>query len=604
MRIRLLALAIAIFLFQISNAQWLQGKVLGERGERAAGISVKFTNSANTISTNPDGSFKIYAPSLPDTLVFSAIGYEPYTVVVTEKNIKDPNFEVVLLNSRKAAMEEVVVTTGYGTKRRKSEAVSSSAPLTYSHLPSRELSGSVAGLKITRGDYHDSRPPVSSTLVIGKDTFQRTTRILTAGEVNDFKKWKRWNDYSESEFKEQSERFGIRPLHRYTVQITNKKGKAIINERVFLKNKSTGATEWSAYTDNTGKAELWASFSSQGKDDGYIIEDAAGNQVKRISPFETGINFIESEQVCKTSNKVEIAFVVDATGSMGDEIEFLKFELEDVIRKATAKYDDLDLNTASVFYRDNGDEYVTKVNQFSNDMLKVLNFIKLQAAAGGGDYPEALDEALDAAISELSWDEGSRTRLMFLLLDAPPHESKMNKVRNSIVKAAEKGIRIIPVACSGVDKSTEFLLRSMALATNGTYAFLTNHSGVGNSHIEPTTDSYDVEKLNDLLQRVIDQYLTTQDCNGKEDQQIVSNNIVSVKLFPNPTSGKFNIESSVELKELFVTDFTGKILMRLSGSTKQKNWKVDLANYPSGTYVVRYVTGEEKMGSEKISLIR
>ena len=69
--------------------------------------------------------------------------------------------------------------------------------------------------------------------------------------------------------------------------------------------------------------------------------------------------------------------------------------------------------------------------------------------------------------------------------------------------AAGKGIRIVPLAASGVDKELEFLLRLTAIATGGTYTFLTNDSGIGGDHIEPTIGEYQVEILNDLLVRVI-----------------------------------------------------------------------------------------------------
>jgi hypothetical protein len=97
-------------------SQLLAGRVLSETGIAASGVKVQFKNKVNTISTNPDGTFKIMASKLPDTLVFSAIGYEPYTVVITEKNIKDPRFEVVLLNTRKELGE--VIVRGYASPKK------------------------------------------------------------------------------------------------------------------------------------------------------------------------------------------------------------------------------------------------------------------------------------------------------------------------------------------------------------------------------------------------------------------------------------------------------------------------------------------------------
>ena len=78
-----------------------------------------------------------------------------------------------------------------------------------------------------------------------------------------------------------------------------------------------------------------------------------------------------------------------------------------------------------------------------------------------------------------------------------------NTFRPNTKKAAEKEIRIIPVASSGIDKETGFLLRSMAIANNGVYVFSTNHSGVGNSHIEPSNVTYSIELLNELLLQII-----------------------------------------------------------------------------------------------------
>ncbi|MEZ4986299.1 MAG: hypothetical protein R2795_14880 [Saprospiraceae bacterium] len=73
-------------------------------------------------------------------------------------------------------------------------------------------------------------------------------------------------------------------------------------------------------------------------------------------------------------------------------------------------------------------------------------------------------------------------------------------------------MQIIPISCSGVDKSTEYLMRCMALATNGTYTFVTDHSGIGNSHIEPSTDVYKVEYLNDVITRLIVSRSRTTPC--------------------------------------------------------------------------------------------
>lgn len=628
-----------LFLFPLTGfSQLLKGRVIAESGRPAVGVNVQFQNKLNSITTNPDGSFKIMATKLPDTLVFSALSFEPYKVVITEKNIKDPNFEVVLLNARKELNEVAVV--GYGAARKtKATAESKIYPYDISYS-AREIlttgSGLVAlkkdagaGEKLKGDPYKTPAPTDKVTKSLRPDVGYRggdwyadsniglrtgplaKSNILTAGEVNDFNKWKMWEDYTENEFKMWSDYWGIRPKDRFSVQLTDKNHHAIINEAVYLVNRSTKDTLWRAFTDNTGKAELWSGFFKEGRnEENFIITDKFGNVVNHPSEFVNGVNLLAADKACGFSNDVDIAFVVDATGSMGDEIEFLKLELEDVIRNTMEKYSSLTLNVASVFYRDKGDEYLDKHVAFNDDLLKTINFIKLQTAGGGGDGPEAVDDALTTALDSLQWHKNTRTKLLFLILDAPPHDYAKERISKLILKAAAMGVRIVPIACSGTDKSTEFLLRSMALATNGTYAFLTNHSGVGLSHIEPTTDKYEVELLNNLLQRIIGQFLYAKDCgeeNAKQAPPIETRqptNILSIKLYPNPTAGQFTIESNKALKEIFIADFTGKIIMRLAVGDNKGKWTADLRQYPSGTYLVKYITKENVWGAEKVVLVR
>jgi len=86
----------------------------------------------------------------------------------------------------------------------------------------------------------------------------------------------------------------------------------------------------------------------------------------------------------------------------------------------------------------------------------------------------------------------------------------------------------------------EYLMRSIALATNGTYAFLTDHSGIGNKHTAPSTDKYKVETLNELLLRLISQFLDMPACDPQqfiEDQQAEKDtSLVQVTLPSGPSN--------------------------------------------------------------------
>jgi hypothetical protein len=594
-----------LFSFTISTsvfAQKISGRVLNEGGRGASHVTVQFRNKSNSVTTNTDGSFIIIAKKLPDTLIFSAAGYEPYKVIVTEETLKDPNFEIVLLSTRsKAALSEVVVTSGIASESKHLEG------LPYSDAIHKRVAGvEVESYFTNKGGYISDKKLFMLDSTPLKSGVIYKSGLLTAGEVNDFNKWKMWEDFQENEFKTYSDHWGLYPKQRYSVQLQNKDHVAIIGQPVFLINKKTNDTAWWAITDNTGKAELWADMKGSKNEADYIIASRGSQDINSPSGFANGVNKMQLNTACSVSNTVDIAFVVDATGSMSDEIDFLKIELEDVIRNTFAQHPDLDLHVGSVFYRDRGDEYLSRHIDFQTDLLKVLNFIKLQRAGGGGDMPEAVDVALQTALDSLHWSNTARSRILFLVLDAPPHDQAKEKMFELIQKASAKGVRIVPVVCSGADKSTEFIMRSIALATNGTYVFLTDDSGAGLPHIKPTTDVFNVEFFNSLLERIIKQMVFANKCSEQKEAEVFKNvptNIEKIKIYPNPTQGNITIESKNHLKEIFITDFTGKILMHIDTNPKQIKWNVSLSPYPNATYLVKYITDDDRWGAEKVVLI-
>ncbi len=444
-------------------------------------------------------------------------------------------------------------------------------------------------------------------------------KLLTAGELHDFSKWGLWKDIAQNDLKKWQDLWKINPHQRYTLQLMNQEGVPLVDALVQLKAKN-GTTLWESRTDNTGKAELWNNMFRDNSRSPHAIETTYKGKtetIHEISEFQNGINHQILDARCNFPDQVDILFAVDATGSMGDEIAYLQAELQNVIAQTQEKHEDLAINLGSVFYKDTKDNYLTRKSDFSKRINKTVKFIQEQSAGGGGDYPEAVDAALEVAIDQMQWSKKAVARLLFLVLDAPPHDNPevLAKLEKLSKKAAAKGIRIIPIAASGINKSTEYLMRSLALATNGTYVFLTDDSGIGGSHIKPTTDNFKVELLNDLLLRLINQYLQTPDCKSREElvQNItpktddpisnppnLSNVPQRIKVYPNPTTGLVNLQTDQPIAELFLTDNSGKILERLT-DVESGIRELRLDNYPSGMYFVRYQV-DGKTLSEKIIL--
>ncbi|WP_304336951.1 vWA domain-containing protein [Capnocytophaga leadbetteri] len=355
---------------------------------------------------------------------------------------------------------------------------------------------------------HDDYSMHSKESKDGQGGIQPQGGLVTAGEWNDLDNWAFYQKTLMKEpFKGFPDDWQMYTNHRIAVAITAK-NKPAANATVTLFRNDTPI--WTTKTDNLGRAELWVGAFQKEKELNTALLRLKVNEqwVSTAAISETQVNRIALDEALPSpTNQVQIAFMVDATGSMGDELEFLKMDLKKVIAEVQKTNTQLRISTATLFYRDEGDEYVVKHSPFTEDINQTTEFISQQRADGGGDFPEAVDKAL-VQLNQLQWQPEARTRIAFLVLDAPPHNKPavISSIQYSVKTAAASGIKLIPVVASGIDKTTEFLMRFIAMYTNGTYVFITDHSGIGNKHLEPSVGEYQVEKLSDLMVRLIKKY--------------------------------------------------------------------------------------------------
>jgi hypothetical protein len=462
---------------------------------------------------------------------------------------------------------------------------------------------------------HDLKPPAEGAAEEGPGTIPGPRAgLLTAGEWNDLHNWNHhWADLlADGEISQYQNMYRCYPAQRYTLLLHNPEGFPVVDAYLKL-STDKGEMLWETRSDNTGKAELWAGFFDQ---KAYKkVEAEAWVNGKRYElgspkPAKEGINIHEIKVSCDAPNNVDIVWAVDATGSMGDEIEYLKVELLDVINRAKRNNPSLDFSMGTVFYRDKGDEYVTKSSQLSGNISKTVDFIRKQSAGGGGDYPEAVHSALEEAIFAQKWRDNAVARICFLVLDASPHQDPavVESLQRSIREAARRGIRIVPLAASGIQKDTEFLLKFFGLATNGTYLFLTDHSGIGGKHLEPTSDEYKVEPLNELLVRIITEYTTVQTCEGKsriqfeEDPQQTQTPLEPALYYPNPAVKQFTLELPVEVQSVTLYNAEGKAVRKLEKPAAGRH-NVVVSDLAEGFYTLR-IQQNNRHQSGKLMVLR
>ena len=342
--------------------------------------------------------------------------------------------------------------------------------------------------------------------------------ILTAGEWNDLDHWDFWSGLMGSQdYGGMSQYWRMyTPRRRVAVRVADAAGKRLPALRITLEQNQK--VLWSTLTDNQGEADLWVDpFHAQAGTDNLVltIDGKPQASAPKLSPWnvqqeEAEVNFYIVDKAKAPEKRADIAFIVDATGSMSDEIDFLKKDLVDILDRAKGGVGEVELRTAAVFYRDEQDEYLTKFSPFTNDYRKTIQYISMQYADGGGDLPEAVHTALEAGLQNLAWNTSARARIAFLVLDAPAHQDHQGVVESlqaSIESYAKYGIKIIPVFCSSPTKECEFMCRFFSTLTGGTYVFLTDDSGVGGDHIEASVGDFQVEALNDLLVRLIAKYI-------------------------------------------------------------------------------------------------
>lgn len=336
-----------------------------------------------------------------------------------------------------------------------------------------------------------------------------TAGLLTAANWTDNKNWKFYEDLmKKDEWSKKQEHWGFNMNERIPVKVLSKK-QAIVDAQVVLKDAS-GKTLWEARTDVNGEAFLFANAFGKKQKPTHVEVTVDGNTLKQEIKRLGSLVEIDMPLASKTPRNLDIMFMIDATGSMGDELSYIQSELTDVIKRVKIANEQVaSISVSCNVYRDEGDDYVVRSFPFRQNVSLALQDLNDQRAGGGGDYEEAVEQAYADAVNNHKWSKDATARLMFFVLDAPPHhtEANLKKLKEVTIDAAKKGIRVIPIASSGVDKDTEFLMRFLSISTGGTYIFLTDDSGIGNSHIEPTIGKYDVKLLNNLLVEVINSYL-------------------------------------------------------------------------------------------------
>ncbi len=168
---------------------------------------------------------------------------------------------------------------------------------------------------------------------------------------------------------------------------------------------------------------------------------------------------------------VEVAFVLDTTGSMASLIEGAKRKIWSIATTIVDENPGADIRMGLVAYRDIGDEYVTKRVELTADIQDLYARLLELRARGGGDWPESVNEALHESITKLNWTQGPEvSRIVFLVGDAPPHMDYAQDVKYpDALKIAKERDIVVNAVQAGEARDTLRVWREIAQMGNGVY---------------------------------------------------------------------------------------------------------------------------------------
>lgn len=363
--------------------------------------------------------------------------------------------------------------------------------------------------------------------ITSRSSYTPSTSGLKAGYADDNRQFNYFIKFLKT-YGGQVEHLPLNIAERIILKSVDREGLSLANcqitisaaGRVLSRGKTHADGSFNFYPSEyeDSEDEFNASFTYNQHTQKIVID----RQGKR--ELEVKFPFTRSEQ---KSIPLDIVFILDTTGSMGEEINRLKATIEIIKLNLTSLSSRPKVRFGMVLYKDIGDEYRTRVIPLTGSLPGFQRDLDLVEASGGGDTPEDLQAALEAAMTHLDWNRNG-IRLSFIITDAPPHldyEQEYTYIEAS--KAARReGIKIYSVGTGGLDLMGEYILRQISQYTGAKYIFLTygeegeSEGGEPGSVSHHTGANFQTDKLEAIIIRFAREelaYLTDQPVDQEED---------------------------------------------------------------------------------------
>jgi hypothetical protein len=333
---------------------------------------------------------------------------------------------------------------------------------------------------------------------------------LRAGSVDDNAEWDDYLLYRRRFAETDITVHDVDVVERHIIAVANEAGQPVLGAKVTVYNGDQEVAVMRTHAD--GQALFFPLASESADAQGYRVRVEKGDASAEFEFERDTREHAVTLDVRSATEPVQldVLFLVDVTGSMSDEIRQLKDNMIVISEQIDALPSHPSVRFAMTVYRDVHDVFVSRTFDFTPDVQAFTDALRAVEANGGGDYPEHLSEGLYKAIHLPEWRVEETVSIIFLIADAPPQLEYDDGYDYAVelFEANRRGIKIFPIASSGLDDQGEYIFRQLAQGTAGKFLFLT-YGAAGGPGDETThhVDDYSIMSLDELVVRVVEEEL-------------------------------------------------------------------------------------------------
>lgn len=172
------------------------------------------------------------------------------------------------------------------------------------------------------------------------------------------------------------------------------------------------------------------------------------------------------------ANKIQIALILDTSGSMSGLIDQAKTQLWNIINELSKAHKDstqADISIALYEYGNDGlslyNGYVKQVLPFTNDLDDISEKLFALTTNGGSEY---CGRVIKTSLQELNWDDGNAMKLIYIAGNEPFNQGSVSP-KTACELASQKQVSVYPIFCGNEQEGINTGWTECAQLTAGMY---------------------------------------------------------------------------------------------------------------------------------------